>query len=164
MNFLLRHYLRFFGLPTKMKYEKSLREWMGLSAKTTAYLYNKYGAEEAESFWRYNIEVMKPFWKNMGIDGTQGFMDAMIGLADVMKNKVVVLENDNSQVKGIILKCGIKEAAKEYDYLKLPVTFPCEMWCEPFWKRISDSLGLESTREVSDKWCQFTVRDERGRL
>ncbi len=157
MNPLFRYYLKIFGLPSKMKYEKSLREWMGLTAKTTAYLYNKYGAEEAANFWKYNIEVMKPFWENLGIEGTQGFTDAMVALAEVMKNEVVVLENNKSQASGIVLKCGIKDAVKEYRYLKLPETFPCEIWCEPFWKRISISLGLESTREVMEKGCRFTV-------
>lgn len=162
MNTLLRYYVRIFGLPTKMKYEKSYREWMGLSAKTTAYLYNRYGAEEAADFWKYNIEIMKPFWEKLGIEGTQGFTDAMAALADVMKNEVVILDNDSSRACGIVVKCGIKEAVREYQHLNLPKSFPCEMWCEPFWSRISSALGLESKREIIEAGCRFTVTKERG--
>jgi hypothetical protein len=77
-----------------------------------------------------------------------------------LKNEVVFSEKNNSHVEGIIMKCGIKEAVKEYDHLNLPETFPCEMWCEPFWKRISDSLGLECTREVLDGRCKFIVKNK----
>ncbi|MFA4936604.1 MAG: hypothetical protein WC568_12300 [Candidatus Methanoperedens sp.] len=140
-----------------MKYEKSYREWMGLTAKTTAYLYNNYGVEEAANFWKYNIEVMKPFWEKLGIEGTSGFTDAMTALADVMKNEVRVLHNDKYSASGVVLKCGIKDAVKEYQYLNLPETFPCEIWCEPFWKRISEALGLDSKREILAEGCKYTV-------
>lgn len=162
MNPFLRYYMRVFGLPSKMKYEKSYREWMGLCAKTTAYLYNRYGAKEASDFWKYNIEIMKPFWEKLGIEGTQGFTDAMAALADVMKNEVTILRSDKSCACGVVVKCGIKEAVGEYRYLNLPGNFPCEMWCEPFWERISSALGLESKREVMEEGCRFTVTEKRG--
>lgn len=154
---------KIFGVPSRFKWEKSLNEWMGLGAKITAYLLNKYGEEEVIAFWDYNIEVMIPFWEKQNIRSLGDFIDAMIFLSEVTNTKIRIEKKENHEALAIVLECGFKDSIDKYrELVEVPENFPCEQWCKPFWAKISDSLGYICLIEKQNDRCQFVILDPEG--
>lgn len=152
--------IKLFGVPSKFKWDKTLTEWMGLGAKVTAYLSNKYGEGEVIAFWDYNTTTMIPFWKKQNIQDIKDFTNAMLFLSEVTNTKIKVERQDKHEASAIVQKCGFKESVEKYkELVDVPKNFPCSYWCKPFWMKISDSLGFDCTIEDTNHVCRFIIRE-----
>lgn len=152
--------IKIIGVPSKYKWEKSLNEWMGLGAKTTAYLLNNYGEEAVIKFWDFNTETMIPFWKKQNIRTLEDFTDSMIFLSEVTNTKIRIEKKDKHEAKATIIKCGFKESVDNYrELIDVPDNFPCAQWCKPFWTKISASLGFRCLIENEKNTCRFLVKN-----
>lgn len=151
--------VKIFGIPSKYKWEKSLNEWMGLGAKTTAYLLSNYGEEAVVKFWDFNNQTMVPFWKKQNIKTLEDFTTAMIFLSEVTNTKIKILKKEKDEAEAMVIKCGFKEAVENYrELVEVPCNFPCSQWCRPFWTKISSSLGFNCSIKDDENRCRFLVK------